>query len=182
MASEKKRGRPPSQKTLEKRRIDEMLRNPPEHIRAFQAVRGQDRDMRALNGEEVRLQLLKDYKHSATTPNQHAYDMASVGEDPNSAYETSILNNDLLYQEQTDANQFAGGQAMRANAQHLANKLWEKNKTLLERSAPLGRVSHSHAANIILNDWKNKGFGGPPPTERTIRRYIKLGSPYKEER
>lgn len=177
-----KRGRPISESTKEKRRLDEMFANPHDHIKEMSEA--ENRDVREMLGnmEEVRKEILKTYKHSATTPNQHAYDMASIGDEMLEGYEEIILQRDKEYETRSRNFQQTGGKETKKTADTKAKEIYRLNKALIDKIKPLGPHSVTSAAKIILLDWNKRGIHGEIPSERTIRNLIIRGSPHPEHK
>ena len=173
-----KRGRPISEPTKEKRRLEEMFANPPDHI--GEMTETEKRDVREMldNMEGVRKEILKTYKHSATTPNQHAYDMASIGDEMLAGYEERILQRDKEYETRARDFQQSGGKETKKAADVKAEEIYKLNKSLIDKIRPLGHHSVTSAAKIILNEWSKRGIDIEKPSERTIRNLIIRGSPH----
>jgi hypothetical protein len=177
-----KRGRPISEPTKEKRRLEEMFANPPDHIGEMTEAENRDVQDMLDNMEGVRKEILKTYKHSATTPNQHAYDMASIGDEMLEGYEERILQRDKEYETRARDFQQSGVKETKKAADTKAKEIYKLNKSLIDKIKPLGHHSVTSAAKIILLDWNKRGIHGEKPSERTIRNLIIRGSPHPEHK
>jgi hypothetical protein len=177
-----KRGRPISEPTKEKRRLEEMFANPPDHIGEMTEAEKRDVREMLLNMEEVRKEILKTFKHSATTPDQHAYDMASIGDEMMEGYEERILQRDEEYETRARNFQKSGSEEAKTVADIKAKKIYKLNKSLIDKIKPLGHHSVTSAAKTILNEWNKRGIDGEKPSERTIRNLIIRGSPHPEHK
>jgi hypothetical protein len=177
-----KRGRPTSESTKEKRRLEEMFANPPDHFGEMTEAEKKDVGEMLDNMEEVRKEILKTYKHSATTPNQHAYDMASIGDEMLEGHEARILQRDKEYAKRARGFQQSSGKETKKVANTKAKEIYLKNKSLIDKIKPLGHHSVTSAAKTILLHWNKRGIHGEKPSERTIRNLIIRGSPHPEHK
>ena len=173
-----KRGRPISESTKEKRRLEEMFANPPKHIKKMTKAEAKDVQEMLVNLEKVRKEILKTFKHSATTPDQHAYDMASIGDEMMEGHEEKILQRDEEYETRARNFQQSGGKETKKAADVKAEEIYKLNKSLIDKIRPLGHHSVTSAAKIILNEWSKRGIDIEKPSERTIRNLIIRGSPH----
>ena len=173
-----KRGRPISESTKEKLRLEKMFANPPEHIREMTEAETKDVQEMLDNMEETRKEILRTFKHSATTPDQHAYDMASIGDEMMEGHEEKILQRDEEYETRARNFQQSGGKETKSAADVRAKEIYDLNKSLIDKIRPLGQHSVTSAAKIILMGWNNRGIHGEKPSERTIRNLIIRGSPH----
>lgn len=192
------RGRPKSAATLERERIEELLRTRPSHI----PLKTDAEKTAILNWlshlEKIRTEILKDHKTSATIPDEHAYVMASLGHEGFLGNEQTVLKKDEDYQRKSQENREDGGEAVRSEADRRAHELCTKNRILLESMKPFGRLSLSDVASKIIRDWaavhpdslvkgeskglKERGLAGDPPDTKTIKNYIRKASPFLEQR
>ena len=177
-----KRGRPISESTKEMLRLEKMFANPPKHIKKMTKAETKNVQEILINMEEVRKEILKTFKHSATTPDQHAYDMASIGDEMMEGHEEIILERDEEYETRARNFQQSGGKETKKAADTKAKEIYKLNKSLIDKIRPLGQHSVTSAAKIILMDWNKRGIHGEKPSERTMRNLIIRGSPHPEHK
>ena len=87
----RKRGRPKSQARLEQEQTEELLRNRPCHITPMTDERTKELEESFRQSERVRQEILRGYKHGPTTPDNHAYEMATLGDESMMGHEARIL-------------------------------------------------------------------------------------------
>jgi hypothetical protein len=182
MISKRPRGRPAGPSTLERRRVEDLLRSPPAHIPRMTAAERADLEESLAAGERVRRQILKDYKHGATTPNAHAYDMASLGDESMEGHEAEVIARDHTYKTIADEARGKGGHENRKTADRQATLVCEHFRKLLSRAVPLGQLSRLEVARRMQDRWPPDGRLGEVPSERTLRNWIERASPYPEHR
>ena len=196
----KGRGRPPSQETIERHRIEEMFKNRPQHIKQADF---DDQDAMLKSMDAACRDLLSHYKSYPTIPQSHIYEMASIGDEAMHSYESLIIQNNERLMDDIHIDRQKGSQETQSNSQKTARALCEKNKILLERMQPFGRLSKNQVASIIQSQWEYiptesrqageenlkcrgiLGFGSNSkkiPSIRTIERYISLGSPFTQQK
>lgn len=183
----KSRGRPPSEATLEKRRVENMLRNMPAHIPPLSG-----KDLAALNesfahNESIRQEILKTYKHGKTTPDSHAYSMASLGDESLVGHEDKILADDAEYAERAQGFRLKGGKATSDKNAKRRALIREKNECLISRIGSGSRYTLHRVAQMIHSQWESmsaaqrllgeqdmqcRGDDNAPPSVSTIRRWI----------
>jgi hypothetical protein len=181
MSAPKKRGRPPSQATIEIRRIEDMLKNLPDRMRPTEAERQEQHELLETM-ERARQDILKTFRYGRTTPDRHAYEMASIGDESLIGYENAVLKRDRFYKERATRSREAGAMEARANAQDRAEQAMDNFKDLLSKVEPLGPLTRTKASAQMREDWLKYGNFGDPPSERTLRRWINAHSPYAEHR
>ena len=96
----KKRGRPLGKETLEKLRIEKMMREIPTYLPRLTSEEKAELEESIQQGEEIRLEILKTYKHGSWTPDEHAYSMASLGDESFEGHEQKVLDDDARYSQQ----------------------------------------------------------------------------------
>jgi predicted HTH domain antitoxin len=196
----KGRGRPPNQETIERRRIEEMFKNPPHY---FNQADLDDQDAMLKNMDETKVIILSDYKSYPTVPHSHIFEMASIGDESLHGYESLIIKNNERLMDDIHIDRQTGSIATKENAHKIAIKLYEENKILLERMQPFGKLSKNQVATIIKSQWNHippeqrkegeedldrrgvEGFGLDSkkiPSIRTIERHISLGSPFTQQK
>jgi hypothetical protein len=172
MTPTRKRGRPPSPQTLEKRRIQEMLTNTKGTIARMNEEERRDTRKFLDESERWRKRILKDYTHGSTTPHEHAYQVASIGDESLEGYEATILKNDKRFRTRAKAYRIAGTEALKDNRQK-ASKAIDSFSDLLSRIRPQGPLSMSEAARRMQRDWLARGNYDDAPSIRTLIRWIK---------
>ena len=194
----KKRGRPFKAETLESQTAAENLRNRP--ARSMLSFNSNQSDLVTLieSMDRAKNEIIKQYKYSHTTSVQHAYDMASLGDEAMVGREETLLDHDKKKRAESGENKQKGGDSVRLTAANRAKELCKINQILLERLKPLGPLSVSDVARKILREWdqvdsatlltgenKNmrcRGLPGDPPSAKTICTYIKEASPFQPHR
>lgn len=194
----KKRGRPKNAATLESERIKEILKNTPAYLPKMTAE-GKKQTLESIaHAETIRLEILKTYKTSATIPDDHAYSMASLGDESMIGHGYEVTQRDERYQQQARTLRAAGVRIVSDTAAGRAKALCEKNRVLLEIMKPFGRLTLSDVASKIRKEWASvhphalmpgetkklteRGLEGDPPSTRTIKNYIQQASPFPEQR
>ena len=169
----KKRGRPISERTIEKRRIKELLENPPAHVRPMNEEERCEIDSMLDSFGKVEKQILRQYRTSATIPKSHAYEMASLGDESLQSFESTIVARDQQYQMDARRTRSKGGQA-RGNEPHFrAQKIAEINKDLIKK-VKSGQISAGEAARRIHSRWQTRGVPGiRQPSQKTLERDIR---------
>jgi hypothetical protein len=196
----KGRGRPPSQETLEKRQVYELLKTIPKHITQEEK---DSQDVMLRNLEDAENEVLSEYESYPTIPQSHIYEMASLGDESMVGHEDLILERDIKLRQDAISNRHKGGDESKQIANNRAKLICEKNRILLEKMKPLGHLSKNHVATIIYDQWDRMPLGNRQPGEenmdrrgvedlgmnaskipsiRTIERYIDCGSPFSEYR
>jgi hypothetical protein len=167
------RGRPQSKVTHERLRIAELLKELPSYLPPVSAEELEALNASAAANEEIRQQIIKDFRHGASTPNQHAYDMASLGDESLEGYESSVLARDKQYQKAAQAHRKGGA---KANADESSRKVTELGRhfgSLLAQAKPNGPLPHTEVARRMRHSWPMNSMLGDPPKDRTLRSWIK---------
>ena len=173
MTPTRKRGRPPSPQTLEKRRIQEMLTNTKGTIARMNEEERRDTRKFLDESERWRKRILKDYTHGSTTPHEHAYQVASIGDESLEGYEATILKNDKRFRTRAKAYRVSGTEGLIDDRQRKAREAIHSFSHLLSSIRPQGRLSMSEAARRMHKDWRAKGNYDDAPSIRTLIRWIK---------
>ena len=183
----KSKGRPPSEATLEKKRIEKMLRNMPPHITPLSAKELSSLEESFAHSETIRQEILKTYKHGKTTSDGHAYSMASLGDESLIGHEEKIMADDAEYAERAQDFRAMGAKAMSDKNANRRATIREKNKGLISRIGPGSRYTLHSVAQMIHSQWKSmsaaqkllgeqgmqcRGDNHAPPSVSTIRRWI----------
>jgi hypothetical protein len=168
MSENKKRGRPKSKLTLERERQEKMF----SEIRKAHPLTKEQKEFyetMEINGEEVRKQILKDFKTHKIIPDDHAYTMASLGDDSLIGYENQIIADDNYYQQKIKESTARGGETLSLEADRRALAVWNKNKDLLARIK--NKLTLNGAASIIRDNWDKRGDGGNKPSINSIKNW-----------
>ena len=176
MTSTRKRGRPPTPQTIEKRRIEEMLTNLKSTNARITAEKRSETQSFLDRSEQWRKSILKDHKHGITTPNDHAYQIASIGDESLEGHETYVREQDEKFRVRAQTYRVAGTNAQIEDKQNIARQAIGSFSDLLSRVRPQGPLSMSDAARRMQKDWRKKGNYGDTPSVRTLIRWIKARS------
>lgn len=170
----KQRGRPKSADTLERERIEAVLKNPPAHI-----PRITDQEREELKKQFAASKLIEEQiyaGHSPTIPHDLILAMESLGD-------RELFEEDewLIKSEQKSIKKYEGLKAAEKNghqkgAQTTSDKtkvrattVWGKNQDLISR---IGRNLTVHSASQkILDEWDNRGDKGKKPSIRTVQNW-----------
>jgi hypothetical protein len=197
--AEKKRGRPLKVETVESRIAAEKLRNRPSHLPPPNTKKLQDLNNLIASMDVAEQAILSAYKYSVSTSDNHAYTMASIGDESMSEEITAkVLEKDNRIRTGLKDNPKAGGKSVKKTAAQRAEKICKLNKILLERLRPLGPMSLNDVAGKIIREWDliqpglqlkgepptllARGISGKKPTIKTIGNYIKSASPFPMHR
>jgi hypothetical protein len=184
----KKRGRPLSKETLEKQRIEKMMRTIPTHLPRLTDEEHAEIEESFKHNEKIRLEILKTYKYGSWTPDEHAYNMASLGDESFEGYEQKVLDDDAKYSQQAKKIRADAGGENKRRAQPRQEKVMEINKALIEKISKSHTYNTHRIAKMIHEQWasmesvhrlatedKNmprRGDGGKPASVRTITRWL----------
>jgi hypothetical protein len=184
----KKRGRPLSNATLEKLRLEKMMREIPPYLPRLIAEKKAQLEEGFKHSEKIRLEILESYKHGSWTPDEHAYNMASLGHESFEGYEQQVLDDDDRYRRLAKKIRSDAGAENKRKAKIRQGKVMEINKALIEKinnsdSYNTHRVAtkiHEQwtsmsSVNRLANEDKNmlcRGDGGMPASVRTITRWL----------
>lgn len=184
----KKRGRPLGSVTLERRRIEKLMRELPEHIPRLTVEEKAKLEEVFKHNEEVRVEILKTYKHGSWTPDEHAYSMASLGDESFEGHEQKVLDDDSEYRRQAKKIRANAGAENIKKSQLRQEKVMKINKALIEKINSTQTYSLHRVASLIHEQWKSmkpaqrltneaknmncRGDGNEPVSIRTITRWI----------
>lgn len=168
MSEIKKRGRPKIQSTIDKENQDKLFSEIRSHHRLTEEEEKFYEKM-LKNGEEVRQQILKDFKTHKMIPDDHAYTMASLGDESLEGFENKIIAQDNYYQEKIKSSTARGGETLSLEADRRALAVWNKNKDLLARIK--NKLTLNGAASIIRDNWDKRGDGGNKPSINSIKNW-----------
>lgn len=155
-----------------------MLRDRPGHLAPLSATHKAAAAKMARSYERAKQQILKAFKYGAITPDRHAYEMASVGDEALEGHETAILQRDSDYLAREAMVRTKGHQKRSTNTQNRAELACTYFAGTLARTRPLGHLSLSAAAGYMRLRWPSDGSLGEKPTAQTLCNWIKRASPY----
>jgi hypothetical protein len=167
----KKRGRPKTERTIERERIEEMLRNPPPHIRNSTLTPFPFDHEQA---EEIEKQMLKDHK-SPPMPAKIVYEIESSGPEnmTHAEIQATVAEYDRIAKN-IHQGQITGGKTQADKAAKRIEQVMRKNSDVIGKLAS-GSWSVSRAANKIHDEWDARGDGQKKPSTRQLRRWLKMG-------
>ena len=167
----KKRGRPKTERTIEKERIEEMLRNPPPHIRNSTLTPFPFDHKQA---EEIEKQMLKDHK-SPPMPAKIVYEIESAGPEnmTHAEIQATVTKYDRVAK-YIHEGQITGGKTLADKAAKRIEQVMRKNSDVNGKLAS-GSWSVNRAANKIHEEWDARGDGQKRPSTKTLRRWLKMG-------
>lgn len=185
----KKRGRPLGKATLEKLRLEKMMCEIPAYLPKLTADEKAQREESFKHNEKIRLEILKTYKHGSWTPDEHAYNMASLGHESFESYEQQVLDDDDRYSRLAKKIRSDAGTEIKRKAEIRQGKVMEINKALIEKIGNSNAYNIHRVATMIHEQWtsmksvhrfatedKNmqcRGDGDMPASVRTITRWLK---------
>jgi hypothetical protein len=171
MSENKKKGRPKGKLTLEMERQEKMFAEISKKYPLTKEEREHYETMHK-NGEKVRKQILKDYKTHKMIPDDHAYTMASLGDESLEGFEDQIIAQDNYYKQKIKKSTARGGETLSEEADARAKSVWNKNKDLIERINKKDKKLKLHgAATKILNEWAKRGDGQIKPSINSIKNW-----------
>ena len=180
-------GRPPKPATLEARRVEAMLKNMPPHIPRLTEVQKSELNESFAHSERIRQEILKKFKHGRTTPDSHAYDMASIGDESLIGHEQRILDEDAKFALRAKKYRQSGAAATKNKIADRKADIKKNNQRLISEIHPSSRYTLHCVAKMIHNQWKEmssaqkmsgessmacRGDGKERPSVSTIRRWI----------
>ena len=186
-ASQKRgRGRPKSEATIQREKIDALFASRPSYLpKEESALTKALREAKPYN-DAVEQQILRDYKYDATVPDDHAFTMASLGDESLYGHEAAIIAQDQAHIARVARQRANGARATKQNASYRAAKVTAKNKVMLSEFLYARGESVYAVAKKILVEWDYvsaeqrirdetitaRGDGGPVPSHRTLRDWI----------
>ncbi len=180
----KKRGRPKNKSTKERERIEEMLRNPPPHIRNSKR---KPLTFDHKQAEEIEKQMLKDHK-SPPMPANIVYGIESAGPEFMTDDEIALTQAEYTrIKENIHQGQIAGGHKLTDNKNSRREKVFQKNPVLLQKLSS-GIWTANRVANKFFDEWdaiqphgrllgevhSARGDGLKKPTIRNLTRWLKV--------
>jgi hypothetical protein len=180
------RGRPKSEATIQREKIDALFASRPSYLpKEESALTKALREAKPYN-DAVEQQILRDYKYDATVPDDHAFTMASLGDESLYGHEAAIIAQDQAHIARVARQRANGARATKQNASYRAAKVTAKNKVMLSEFLYARGESVYAVAKKILVEWDYvsaeqrirdetitaRGDGGPVPSHRTLRDWI----------
>ncbi|MDA9885600.1 hypothetical protein N9D59_08335 [Burkholderiaceae bacterium] len=185
----KKRGRPLGKGTLENLRLEKMMREIPAYVLKLTADEKAQLEESFKHDEKIRLEILETYKHGSWTPDEHAYNMASLGHESFEGYEQQVLDDDDRYSRLAKKIRSNAGTEIRRKAEIRQDKVMEINKVVIEKIGNSDAYNIHRVAKMIHEQWRSmksvhrfttedknmqcRGDGDMPASVRTITRWLK---------
>lgn len=185
----KKRGRPLGKGTLENLRLEKMMREIPAYVLKLTADEKAQLEESFKHDEKIRLEILETYKHGSWTPDEHAYNMASLGHESFEGYEQQVLDDDDRYSRLAKKIRSNAGTEIRRKAEIRQGKVMEINKVVIEKIGKSNAYNIHRVAKMIHEQWRSmksvhrfttedknmqcRGDGDMPASVRTITRWLK---------
>jgi hypothetical protein len=184
----KKRGRPLGEETLEKQRIEKMMREIPAHIPRLAAAEKAELEESFKNSQKIRHEILKKFKHGSWTPDQHAYNMESLGHESFEGYEQQVHDDEDRYNRLAKKIRSDAGAENKRKAKPRQDEVMKVNKSLIEKLNSSSTYNVHRIATMIHEQWKSmkptnrlasedksmscRGDGGEAVSVRTIERWL----------
>ena len=125
------RGRPKSEATIQREKIEALFASRPSYLPEEEsALTKALREAKPYN-DAVEQQILRDYKYDATVPDDHAFTMASLGDESLYGHEAAIIAQDQAHIARVSRQRANGAKATKQNASYRAAKVTAKNKIML---------------------------------------------------
>lgn len=166
----KKRGRPKSEKTLEKERIDSLLSNPPKYINPLTDNEKIWLKTFLESTEKAKNTILEGY--SPFLSHSLIYELASLDDESLHGHEATILEKFNLWKQKEIRSMKRGAKETKSIAESKAKDLWGKNEKLVARIQSKSISLHGAASNIV-DHWDRKGIKGKCPSVKTISNWYK---------
>ena len=183
------RGRPKSAATLARENIEALFASRPSHLPKEESALTKALREAKPHNDALEQQILRDYKYDATVPDDHAFAMASLGDESLEGYEDAIIAQDEEHIARVARQRSNGAKATKRNSQNRAKAIIAKNKILISHLIGTRKQSVSRVAKKICTEWvfisvaqrisgephllTARGDGGPCPSERTVRNWIR---------
>ncbi len=184
-----KRGRKPSPDLLEKRRVEAELQNRPASLPLSTGQQILERSNWLTQSEKIRQKILKDFKHGAWTPDEHAYQMATLGdEELGIGIAEKILDYDDKYSREAKQIRREAGRVTAAKHEVRKVAVLEINRHLIAKIGTGSAYKIHSVARMIHDQWESltaaqrltgestllrRGDGMAPVSVRTITRWLK---------
>jgi len=165
-----KRGRSKGSETLERERVEALLKNPPTYTLSITEQEKQRWNDFINNSEEAQRTILEDC--SPLLPHSLIYALGSLGDESMHGVEKIILDKFATYKNKETTGRIKGADETASQADVNAERLWTKN-SVLARRIQSGNLTLNGASKIIFDDWENKGIEGGRPSIKTISNWYK---------
>ena len=180
------RGRPKSEATIQREKIDALFASRPSYLPKEESALTKALREAKPHNDAVEQQILRDYKYDATVPDDHAFTMASLGDESLYDHEAAIIAQDQAHIARVARQRANGARATKQNASYRAAKVIAKNKVMLSEFLCARGESINAVAKKILDEWDYvsaeqrirdetitaRGDGSPVPSHRTLRNWI----------
>lgn len=201
--AEKKRGRPPSKATLANRAQIEaenvfMSERPQRQEQAAFSELRTSEDLTAwiANLETARIKVLKEFKHGQSTPDQHAYEMASIGDEwfegDNNIFAEKIRARDADFKSKATKIRREAGKTNFKKSRSRSELVLEINSVLIDKIKASPAFNIHNVALRIHTEWETvehrlsgepaslqrRGDGKQPVSVRQIERWIKASKKF----
>lgn len=164
--TKKARGRPKKPETLERERIDLLLKNAPSYLKVKDD--GFTNNIDFEQSKKIEKELIADFP--PTVPHELIFAVNSHHEDPEDEQKIQDLINKALAA--IESGRSKGTSQTKQNAITKAKKLWTKNADLIPRMQRVGYGDMT--AKKIIIEWDTRGIGGNPPSINTIKNWFKM--------
>ncbi len=186
--SKKGRGRPKSEKTVEREAQEAKraakyawLKDAPDYIRDSAELQRMQTWIAA--AEANRKEVLRTYKYDAFYPDSQAYAMDSLGDEMLIGHEDKILRREAEFHARFDPRRRKGAQTLQSRSAKNAAALVALNSDLIEKhKRDPRRFSLNRIVQQIHDEWdrvppgsgrpRRRGLQGDKPSPATIRRWI----------
>lgn len=185
-----KRGRPLSVATLEMQRIAEMLSNRPPHLPHICTDKINEIEKMLTSMKEAKIDILKTFKYGQWTPDEHAFRMASIGDELfNEDHVKKIIEDDEKFEGRAKRIRKKAGDKNHIKSKNKKDRVLEINKILIAQMNKSKKLKPHNIAEKIYEQWYSmnpeqrlfgeplymqcRGDGGKLVSVRTIERWLK---------
>ena len=186
-----KRGRPLSAATLERQRIAEMLSNRPPHLPYLCTDKINEIEKMLTSMKEAEIDILKTFKYGQWTPDEHAFRMASIGDELfDEDHVKKIIEDDEKFEGRAKRIRKKAGDKNHIKSNTQKNRVLEINKVLIDHMGKSKKLRPHNVAEKIYEQWYSmkpkqrlfgeplhmqcRGDGGKQVSIRTIERWLAL--------
>ncbi len=164
-----------------------MLKSVPSYIPKLTEEEKLELEQNIQHNEIIRQEILKSYKHGRTTPDVHAYAMASLCDESLIGHEQGILDDDDKYARRAKQYRNEGTRTTRNNRATRQEKIRAINYNLISKIQASGPYTVYRVAKMIYEQWDSllpaqklpgedalarRGDGQDRPSISTISRWI----------
>jgi len=179
--SKTKRGRPPNNK---------MLFNRPTYLPPLTVEQIQKIEEKLTHYEKIKAEIIKTYKHGQWTPDEHAFNMASLGDELfNEDDVKTIIEDDEKFEGRAKRIRKKAGDKNHIKSNTQKKRVLEINKLLIKQINKSKKIKPHNVAQKIHEQWylmnpeqrlygeplimQCRGDGGKQVSVRTIERWMK---------